>query len=411
MRLLYHHRTQAEDGQAVHIRALIAAFRALGHEVREVALVARSPAGSARSAQTSSRFGWIGRAPRFARELAEYGYGLVARGRLLRAAREFAPDFVYERYAFGNTAGVRAARRLGLPLVLEVNSPMVLELARTRGLSFPRLARRVEGEVFRSATLVCAVTGVLRDMLVEMGVRRERILVTPNGVDLERYVYPADARARARAALERGAERAPGLVLGFVGFYRDWHRLDLVLEAMRAPELAAAQLVLVGEGPVRGELERQARELGLEARVRFAGPRPHAEIPALLPAFDVALVPAINAYASPLKLFEYLAAGLAVIAPDQPNLREVLVHQQDALLVQSSALEPLRGALVRLAADPALRARLGAAARAKVAALDLTWQGNARRVLAAVELLRLGAGPSGAEARVAPAGTAPGARR
>jgi glycosyltransferase involved in cell wall biosynthesis len=265
---------------------------------------------------------------------------------------------------------------------------MVLELERTRGLSFPRLARRIEQHVFRSAELVCAVTGVLRDMLVELGVARERVLVTPNGVEPERYVYASDARATARAALALGALAADELVLGFVGFYRDWHRLELVLAAMARPALARTHLVLVGEGPARAELERKANDLVLGARVHFVGPRPHAAIPALLPAFDVALVPAINPYASPLKLFEYMAAGLAVLAPDQPNLREVLVDGADALLVPSGAEEPLANALVRLCADAALRARLGAAARAKVAAIDLTWQGNARRVLAAVAELR-----------------------
>jgi glycosyltransferase involved in cell wall biosynthesis len=387
LKILYHHRTQAEDGQAVHIRALIAAFRALGHEVLEVSLVERAEQKAAAGApkKNSSRYGWIARAPRFARELAEYGYGRLARGRLARAGRRFDPRFLYERYAFGNTAGVDAARRLGKPLVLEVNSPMVLEIEKTRGLSFPRLARRIEGRVFRSATLVCAVSGVLRDMLVGMGVERERILLTPNGVDLERYVYDAGARQRARAALGLPAERADELVLGFVGFFRPWHRLDLVLAAMTAPELARARLVLVGEGPAHAELERVAASGGLAGRLHFAGPRPHADIPALLPAFDVALVPAINPYASPLKLFEYMAAGLAVIAPDQPNLREVLKDGTDALLVRSGDLASLRTALVRLASDASLRARLGTAAHAKVVAYDLTWQANARRVIAAVE--------------------------
>jgi glycosyltransferase involved in cell wall biosynthesis len=352
LKILYHHRTQAEDGQAVHIRALIAAFRALGHEVREIALVERSREAATAGASgggARSRYGWVARAPRFARELAEYGYGQLARGRLLRAAREFEPRFLYERYAFGNTAGVHVARALKKPLVLEVNSPMVLELEKTRGLSFPALARRIEGRVFRSATLVCAVTGVLRDMLVKLGVERERILLTPNGVDLERYTYAAGARQRARAALGLPSEGGNELVLGFVGFFRDWHRLDQVLAAMAAPELQGARLVLVGEGPARAELERVAAGGGLSGRLSFAGARPHHEIPALLPAFDVALVPAINPYASPLKLFEYMAASLAVIAPDQPNLREVLTHEREALLVPSGEPAPLRTALVQLA--------------------------------------------------------------
>jgi glycosyltransferase involved in cell wall biosynthesis len=386
MRILYHHRTQAEDGQAVHIRALIGAFRALGHEVHEHALVARSEAGP-KAAAGAARLGWLARAPRFARELAEYGYGVYARAGLARAARGVRPDFVYERYAFGNTAGVRMARALALPLVLEVNSPMVLELGRTRGLAFPGLARRVENGIFRAATRVCAVTGVLGEMLVELGVARERLLITPNGVELARYAYDADARARARAALQLAPEASGELVLGFVGFYRDWHRLDLVLEALRAPELAAAHLVLVGEGPARAELEQRARSLGIVARVHFVGSRPHAEVPTLLPAFDLGLVPAINPYASPLKLFEYMAAGLAVVAPDQPNLREVLRHEREALLVPPAAPEPLRAALVRLALDRELRTRLGQAARARVCELELTWEANARRVCEAVRAL------------------------
>lgn len=388
MRILYHHRTQAEDGQAVHIRALIGAFRALGHTLEEFSLVRRAVPGPA-TPQGPGRFAWIGRVPRFARELMEYGYSAYARRPLVGAGRDFKPDFLYERYAFGNTAGLAAARDLGVPLVLEVNSPMALELGLTRGLSFPRLARRVESDLFRRAERVCVVTGVLADMLAELGVARERLLVTQNGVDLARYAYPerAEVRRVARAELGLAGLPADALVLGFVGFYRDWHRLDVVLGAMAVRALAHTRLVLVGEGPARAALEAEAARLGLSARVHFAGPRPHAAIPALLPAFDVALVPAINPYASPLKLFEYMAAALPVIAPDQPNLREVLRDGADALLVPSGAIEPLRAALERLS-EGALAARLGAAARATIERGDYTWEGNARRVVAAVEELR-----------------------
>jgi hypothetical protein len=160
VRILYHHRTQAEDGQAVHIRALQRAFAELGHEVVEVSLVARKgtarPASGADAKPAGGRSSWeiVTRLPRFARELAEYAYTSVGRPRILAAARRHEVDFLYERYAFGNAAGVMAARRLRKPLILEVNSPMVLELSRTRGLSFPRTARRLEDWIFRSADRV-----------------------------------------------------------------------------------------------------------------------------------------------------------------------------------------------------------------------------------------------------------------
>ncbi|MCZ6599181.1 MAG: glycosyltransferase [Planctomycetota bacterium] len=402
MRILYHHRTQAEDGQAVHVRALLEAFEAEGHVVHEVGLVrhhAREGEGErAASRNGRARWSWVTRLPRFLRELAEYGYSGIARRRVVGAAARFRPDFLYERYAFGNAAGVLAARRLRLPLVLEVNSPMVLELQRTRGLSFPGLARKLESFVFGAADRVCAVTGVLGEMLIELGVPRERLFVTPNGVHLERYDYPDRDRTRHAARRDLGlappdepdemkpAERKEGeITFGFVGYYRAWHRLDLALEALGRSELARARLVLIGAGPAREGLERRAVALGVRDRVVFAGARPHDRIPALLPAFDVALIPAINPYASPLKLHEYMAAELAVIAPDQPNLREVLEAGVNASLFAAHDGEALGAAMVALAGDAELRRALGAAARATVVERDLTWGGNARRVVAAVE--------------------------
>jgi len=380
VRVLYHHRTRAEDGQAVHIRALIEALGQEGHEVREVALVERTTEGDAKG---DGGWSWFSHLPRFARELGEAAYSVPAKRRILREARSFSPDFLYERYAFGNSGGVSAAKRLGLPMVLEVNSPMVAELGATRGLSFTRLARRIERSILCSASRVCAVTGVLADMLVELGVERERILVTPNGVHLEQYSSPDPAAARRSLGLEGLA--AP--LLGFVGYVRTWHRMDLVLQAMLDPALTKSHLALVGEGPAEADLRAQAARLGLEERVHFVGTRPHAEIPGLLPAFDVAVVPAINPYASPLKLFEYMAAGLAVVAPDQPNLREVLEHDTNALLVTPEDGSALLEALASLVNDAPLRMRLGAGAQHSIEEQDLTWRGNARRVVRAVEEL------------------------
>lgn len=381
MRVLYHHRTRAEDGQAVHIRALIQALGQEGHDVREVALVQRS-AGD--GSQGPGAWSWFSHLPRFVREAGEVAYSLPARRRILRAARTFEPDFLYERYAFGNSGGVSAAERLGLPLVLEVNAPMVAELSATRGLSFPRLARRIERSILRRASRVCAVTGVLADMLVELGVERTRILVTPNGVHLEQYANPDAAAARHALGLA-GLERP---LLGFVGYVRHWHRLDLVLEALADPALEECHLALLGEGPAQADLRAQAGRLGLLDRVHFTGAHPHGSIPGLLPAFDVAVVPAINPYASPLKLFEYMAAGLAVVAPDQPNLREVLEHGANALLVRPQDGSALLEALASLVNDAPLRERLGGEARRSIEERDLTWRGNARRVVRAVEELQ-----------------------
>jgi glycosyltransferase involved in cell wall biosynthesis len=139
---------------------------------------------------------------------------------------------------------------------------------------------------------------------------------------------------------------------------------------------------MVGDGPARPGLEALAAELGIADRVTFTGLAPREQVPALLARFDIALQPAAVPYASPLKVFEYMAAGRAIVAPDQPNLREVLSHEATALLFDPARPGAMWDAVLRLAADPALRARLGAAARAEVLRRDLTWDGNARRVAA-----------------------------
>lgn len=405
MKILYHHRTRADDGQAVHIRSLQRAFRDLGHEVQEVGLVQQggeqlhedsaSPESykDDEKQESGSSWGWVARLPKFMLELAEFGYSGLARRRILTTGRSFKPDFIYERYAFGNAGGLLAAARLGVPFILEVNSPLVDELDKTRGLSLKRAARRIELAVFRGATKVCVVTQVLGDILIDMGVEPERILVTPNGVHPGLFEYEQlggreACRSRARRDLGLPTEPGPGeLVLGFVGYFRDWHRLDLVIDLLALPGLEGLRLVIIGEGPAGEGLAAQALQLGVQHRVHFPGSRRHDQIPELLTAFDVALMPAINAYASALKLHEYMAATLPVIAPDQPNLHEVVTNGESALLVPSGDAVALEAAVRSLVTNPELRSELGKNAARQIDKLGLTWRANGERVVKCAQQL------------------------
>jgi glycosyltransferase involved in cell wall biosynthesis len=112
----------------------------------------------------------------------------------------------------------------------------------------------------------------------------------------------------------------------------------------------------------------------------------HEAVPEHVATFDIALQPKVTAYASPLKIFDYMAAGCAIIAPDQPNIREILEHERTALLFDpdapAGAANSAWQAIRRLAEDPGLRRRLAQAARAELEARDYTWRGNAARVVA-----------------------------
>ena len=374
MRILYHHRTASKDGQAVHIEEMIQALRDEGHEVRVVGPTADGDNGM------GAEVGWVrrlrDRLPKAVYECLEIGYSLLAYLRLAKAVREFRPEMVYERYNLYLLAGLMLKWRYGLPLLLEVNAPLVLERMRFGGLGLPWLGRWAEGLVWRGADVVLPVTRVLAGHVTARGVSPERVVVIPNGINEAHFASAPTPQAAKDSLGWTGA-----LVLGFTGFVRDWHGVDRVLRWLAQPGTPAhARLLVVGDGPARAGLEHLARDLGITDRVRFTGVVPRDQVPALVAAFDIALQPAVVPYASPLKLFEYLALGKAIVAPRQPNIEEVLTDGDNAVLFAGDEAGALERKLTRLCADAELRLRLATGAAASISRLRLTWRGNAQRV-------------------------------
>jgi glycosyltransferase involved in cell wall biosynthesis len=365
MRILYTHRIQSRDGQSVHVEELIAALRAEGHEVRVVGpgfYQASSFGGESRVVALLRRLlpGALG-------ELAELAYNVPAYFRLRRACRDFHPELIYERYNLFYLAGTWLARANRVLHFVEVNAPLAEERARYGGLQLRLLARAAERMVWRKADYVLAVTEVLRQRVLAAGVAPDRARVVPNGVALDRFpTAPAPAGSP--------------VVLGFVGFVREWHGLDAVIRGMPAhPDMV---FDVIGDGPARPGLEALAASLGVASRLRFTGVVEHAGVPRAVAAFDIALQPKVVDYASPLKLFDYMAAGRAIVAPDQPNIREILEHNRTALLFDPAQPAAMWAAIARLLSDQALRRALGEAARATLERRDYTWRGNARRIVA-----------------------------
>nr|WP_051432352.1 glycosyltransferase family 4 protein [Rhodovibrio salinarum] len=375
----------------VHVAELLAAMQRQGHAVRVVAPGvddtnacdgARETASGGRRAAAGivARFGALRhRLPAWMAELLELGYSVPAYLRLRRAARARTPDVIYERYNLFLLAGVWLKRSLGVPLLLEVNAPLAEERAAHGRLSLTALARWSERFVWRRADVVLPVSHALAAYVRAAGVPDSRIAVIPNGVRPE--VYAArDGDVRADLGLDDGR-----VVFGFVGFIRPWHGLERVLDVIAGLD-DRPHLLVVGEGPARPLIEQRANALGLADRVTITGAVPHARVPAYLRAFDVALQPDVTAYASPLKLFEYMAAGCAIVAPDRPNIREIVTDGETAVLVDPSDDAAFAAVLSRLAADTGLRRRLGRAAAVAVKRDGRTWESNARRV---IELGRL----------------------
>jgi glycosyltransferase involved in cell wall biosynthesis len=387
-RILYHHRTRAADGQRVHIKEVQHALRLLGHTVIEVAPIpATAPAGG-----VDASAGWraVFSAPARLRipgvqDLLQWLYNGYAAAALLVAVRRHRPAFVYERYALNTLAGGWVARWAGIPLLLEVNSPLAFEQDRLGKVAFPPIARAIERRILRAATRVFAVSTPLRDMIVaSAGLDPQRTAVLPNGVDPQRFSGDRVPGQSVRARLGLGPD---DIVVGAVAFFLEWHGIDRLVDWLqtRARTGPRVVLLLVGDGPALPGLKAAAAACGMDGAVHCTGAIEHQQVPGLVAAMDIVVMPDAVPYASPLKLFEYMAAGKAIVAPRQPNVCEILTHEVDALLFAPGDIIAMREAVQRLSSSAPLRARLGGAARQTIARRELTWEGNARRIIAEFE--------------------------
>jgi len=308
-----------------------------------------------------------------------------------RLSRRFAIDpngpwsganvtFVWQRHDLFHTAGLVLARRLRAPSVLFVPAAKVWE-ARQWGTTRPGwgrwLERRAEWPALQGADLIACGSETVVEQVLRIGVPEKRVLLTPTGVDLDLFAEPPDpTRLRRRLGVE------DRFVVGWVGSFRRFHALEQAVEAVATVPDAA--LLLVGDGPERGRIERFAREMGV--LVTFTGTVPHHELPAYLAAMDAAVILAPRRqpfHYSPLKVAEYLAAGLPVVAPAAGQLAARLTDGVDAVVVPPHDVAALAAALQRLHNDPEERARLGKAARA--AAEDRwSWDDQVGRVTEAL---------------------------
>jgi glycosyltransferase involved in cell wall biosynthesis len=385
VRVLYHHRTQAEDAQGIHISETIRCFRNQGHEVEEIALV-ESADGQKRNREGSRRLGRLRAVvPDVLADIMAMAYTPFGYVKLANAVRRFRPDFIYERYALYNAAGVLAGRRFRLPVILEVNAPLALEQAQEGKLGFRRLARRVERWICANATITLCVSTPLKQILASMGVPESRMKVMPNGVNPDEF-HGRDTGAGVRQRYGLMGKR----VVGFVGWVRSWHGLAELVAGMGSwpRALDDVEILIVGDGPARCDIEQAAAVAGVEDRVHITGAVDRTAIVDHIAALDIALQPAATAYASPMKIFEYLAMGKPVVAPRQPNIEEVLTDGVDGLLFTPGDTTDLVRCMRGLLEQPEIARGIGSRARSTIMDRRFLWCDNARAVIDMVSALR-----------------------
>jgi glycosyltransferase involved in cell wall biosynthesis len=379
MRILYHHRTQGEEPESVHIAAIVTALRRLGHEV-DVVGTARDNTSGCQSGP--SVVGQIKRrTPRLLIELAQIGFNAISSVKLWRALFRARYDFIYERYALYNWAGLLAARVFGIPFVLEVNTLYAQAWSKYYGLTFRRFARLLERYTFRRADAIVTVTAVQRAMLEKEGVRGTRIAVSHNGIDSAEF-DPAqflNSNLRDRLGL-------PPIVAGFVGTMNRWQGVQGFAEVVRLVGARRSDVgfLFVGDGEGRALLEAELERFGMSKAAFFVGRQHHAAIPEFIAAMDIGLLLDSNAYGSPMKIFEYWAMGKAVVAPAVPPVLEVLRDGETGLLVAPGDAKGMARHILELADNSHSRELLGEAGRRYVLSTH-TWDQNAATILQILE--------------------------
>ncbi|HLP77622.1 MAG TPA: glycosyltransferase family 4 protein, partial [Candidatus Paceibacterota bacterium] len=328
-------------GASVHVRELIGAFARGGHRIT---LAAQTLTKSLRDEPAKVRARVIHVPPdatatsavhdlkdfnalvcpdnSMAGDLRRVLYNSALYRDLKRRFLRHHPDFIYERASLYATAGAKLAAKFKVPHIIELNAPLALEQSAYRATGFGKLAADAERWTLSRADAVIVVSAELRKHVLSLGVKADRIHIMPNGVNTELF------QPRHSTNGKNGSHPT----LGFVGGLRPWHGVEVLPRLLErlVQRHSDLRLMIVGDGQLRDELHQEFKKRGLAPRVQFTGALLHEEIPAMIRRFDIALAPYSrhnhDFYFSPLKLFEYMACGVAVVASDVGQISEVVAN-------------------------------------------------------------------------------------
>jgi len=374
------------SSQAMHIRSMVEALKSDGHDVTIVSPPGVDPLKSAgmmpfmRKADQAHGLQRVWKyisceCPQLVFEVFELLYNLFLPFRLLPVLWRQPDAVLYERHAYFMFMGVLLGKWLKRPVVLELNE--LAGFTRARGLIMERIARRIDAWTFSRANHILCVSGVLAAEAAERGARSETIHILPNAIDANRFRSTGPRQSlRARLGLEGS------IVIGHVGLFYRWDRLDVLIKAARSirdrhPEI---KVLLVGDGPEMENLRQTAFRLGMEREVMLSGPVPRDDVPAYIDAMDICVLPDSNAFGSPIALFEFMAMGKPCVVPDLGPMRDVIEDNATGIMFSHGDYAAFEKALLTFIEDSALRVQIGARAKDAVFRRH-TWAANARFVV------------------------------
>lgn len=302
-------------------------------------------------------------------------------------------SFIYQRYTLNNFTGVTLARELNIPLVLEYNGSEVWISENWGGRKVRRkeIALKIESLNLHSADLIVVVSELLKDELTSQGIVPGKILVNPNGVDVNRYSPEIDGT---QVRHQYGWQDE--VVLGFIGTFGRWHGPEVLAEAfcnllIIHPDLQGKiKLLMIGDGVLMPQVKKILQGSNFADHYVLTGLIPQEKGPQYLAACDILISPHIpnsdgsRFFGSPTKLFEYMAMGKAIIASNLDQLGQVIEDGKSGLLVPPGDIPSLENAMLSLIYDAPKRQRLGENARVAAVAHH-SWRAHVENILEALK--------------------------
>jgi|GEM_PF-1883482 len=326
----------------------------------------------------------------FFRETERMVNGISFALRALSKLKEFKPEIIYQRQCQFDFSGLLLSLWFSVPLVLESNASDV------KGLYWERkrlqaICAMMERTMMMGSSVIISISEPLRETLEELNYPSDRIHVLLNGVDCDQFDTSKQEAEAILIRKELGLSQ-DHILVGFVGTFGQWHGIPVLTKAIIKTLGVQKELryLLVGDGELRYEAERELCEAECSEKVTFTGIVDPSKIGGYLAACDVLVSPHSKSpdgrkfFGSPTKLFEYMAANRAIVASNLDQIGEILVDRETAILVEPDSVDGLVSAIIELSQNDGLRRRLGSNAR-KIAEERHTWKNNVENVVRLIE--------------------------
>ena len=304
--------------------------------------------------------------------------------RQLKKVRTFKPDVIFERLEHCYFASAFVAKLTGLPLVVEADAPVVYEYRKFYGrgnLHVPFLPKLIETYTLKRADAVFCISSQMKNYYTERGIDPDKMVVTPNGCNPGMF-YPKPRVPE----LEERLNIKGQIVIGWVGSLYGWSGIENLIRLVQdlAGENENVSFLFVGGGKNRELFADALLDQSYSDRIHLPGPVGHEEINDYLSCMDIVLAPYPKMdfwYASSMKVFEYMAAGKALITSRIGQLKEIIHDRGNGLLYEPDNFAELRQRVRELIGSRTLRESLGRNAH-RTALAEYTWSVLAERMAA-----------------------------